>query len=205
MRKLLQTLKWTLTAALLLAGAPMYAGEWVWPTLDTSEPQTGELTVTTRYVYKLYVAEGAQELPVLDRPAATLETPVDALIARMSALRKLDYDWWLSLWDKRSRELYQEKDRREGRNRDYWLTLWKAQFRDARILVRKKIEYGKYTIFTYSVLSKTGQDIGGGIEFPLVLAKEDGNWKVTLDLRANPLLSESPWYSGIAEKTIQVN
>ena len=107
--------------------------------------------------------------------------------------------------DKESKELYLEKDKREGRTREYWLSLWKAQFRDARILVRKKVEYEKYTIFTYSILSTAGQDIGGGIEYPLVLVNENGSWKVTLDLRANPLLSETPWYSGITEKTINVN
>ncbi|WP_087020320.1 hypothetical protein [Thaumasiovibrio subtropicus] len=172
--------------------------EWVWPNFETTEAKKGTLETEYHFDYRQSNVRDAAYLPTIDKEKADYSTPAKAFMSRMSALQHVDYDWWLAAWDEPSRALFQAQAIQMGRDQGYWTDLWQTQFSRSVIQIARQIEYQGYVIFTYRVMAEDRKtDIGGGFEYPIVFKQqEDASWRVSLDLRRDPLLQHSPWVSG---------
>lgn len=171
--------------------------EWVWPTYETERVVENKTVILKeKYNYVQSQVVDAAYLKYVSKRKSSYTSPEAAVIARFSAIQTLDFDWWLDSLDDDSKKLAKQKYNSEGLDKKYWQNLWKKQFIGNYIKLNKRIQTGDFVIYTYKIYSKQKKDISGGFEFPLVLKKSNGKWKISLSLRGDPLVVFSPWVSG---------
>ena len=177
--------------------------EWVTPTFKTDKGITKNFALIRKYTYVEYSYNDFYTTNIDKR--IHYKTPEDIVKARFTAMRSLNYSWWLDCLDKPSLKVALDKYKEEGMTKKYWITNWKQQFVNSKIKLIKKIEIDGYVIITYKVFSQSNIDLTNGFELPIVL-KNEGNekgWKVTLDFIKNPIVMFSPWVSGKNKEVIE--
>lgn len=136
---------------------------------------------TVEYVYRYAESDYTPEVVVKTVPkaAARQDTPEHAFIALISATSALDYDWWLSLWDKKSQEMILAEGKQRGQDAAYWRSVWQRTNGPASTLV-KRLETPANVILEY----REGQREPGKPEglFPAVFKLQDGKWLLTREL-----------------------
>tara|TARA_R110002167_G_scaffold93835_4_gene251130 strand:- start:3367 stop:3984 length:618 start_codon:yes stop_codon:yes gene_type:complete len=168
---------------------------WVKPTFAASIPLQKNLKIESSFEYHLYKPNNATEkVRLVRRKYASNDNAELALSSRMSAIASLDYSWWLDTWTTDSKTLALDYYASKGLDKAYWLAEWKEQFVGRNITLRYKVEYGDYVVMIYNVAQPNGKP--SYLDLPLVFTKEQGDWLVSLELRANPLIHFSPWISG---------
>jgi len=173
------------------------SGEWVWPTYETDDGVKKKTVVLKeKYNYVQSRVSDDAYIKYVSKSNSSYASPESAVIARFSAIQALDFEWWFDSMDDVSKALAKNKYSKDKLDKRYWQDLWKKQFIGNYIKVNKRIQTGNFVIYTYKIFSKNKKDISGGFEFPLVLKKIQNKWKVSLDLRADPLVVFSPWVSG---------
>lgn len=180
------------------------AADWVWPTFDTSEYQNRSTEVRTAYNFTSYKYQDSTFVDLVSKNKASYTTVEDAFVARMSAIISLDYDWWLSTLDDKSRVLALENYEKNNWDKTHWHNIWQHQFVGSKVKFIRKIEYKSYFIITYKIF-RNGKDISGGFELPSAYKKKDGKWFATLDLRANRLMTLAPWVNDLSEHVETLN
>ncbi len=204
-RNLLRSL-FVFIGAILVSASDSFAGEaWVWPTFQTGDAKELLISIEKKYTYRQNNVASNVLLPVIDGLSVDFTTPEKAFVSRMSAIKVKDYEWWLDCWDLESKKLFLDVNKAKGRGKKYWKETWNDLPDNYLVNVIRKIFYEQYVIFTYRLTSVDGKDLSGGMEFPIVFRNENGNWRVSLALRASPLLIHSPWVSGIDIKEVLVN
>lgn len=179
-------------------------GRRVWPTYNASKFERNELVSTQSISYVETLILDSQIDKVDPDYQYNYATPESAFISRMTAIKNLDYAGWLLSWDDESRKLAEAKFEKENMPRDYWLKVWKNRFVFGSIKLVRKIETRGYVIFTYRLYNQKGVQTGM-FEMPSTFKEVEGQWKATLDLRADVLLISSPWVSGENSKTVQID
>jgi hypothetical protein len=187
------------------APAPATA-EWVRPFHPATAREAKSVRFTERYQYtqSLY---GDQEITAENGASllASSTGPERAFVARMNSTLRPDYQAWLATWDPPSWDFARDRYAQEGKDEQYWLTLWRNTFNNVRVRPVRKIETGPYVIVTYRVFDAQGQAVSGAFELPVVFKESsDGEWRVTLDLRADPLLQSSPWTRNRVEGSVTI-
>lgn len=193
------------TLSLLLLG-PLVGGglawaalgpAWVWPTFKTAAPVDQDFTLVEVFHYReaSYPRPIRIESPV-SRDEARYDTPEYAFISRVSAMMRGDFDWWREVWAPGAANLFLAREAAQGRDASYWKQWWADSFRLTRYELVRRIETGPYVVLTYRVVTLDGKDATEGLELPVVMTQVDGTWRVSLDLRADPLVLASPWVSG---------
>ena len=162
---------------------------WVLPTYPTTAPIEGKVTVADRYSYR----EQRYDPPVkvdhrVPKELQRDDTPEMAMIGRVSAMMNQDYEWWLSTWDQEAQRLTADNDRAMGRTAAYWLQWWDDMFRSGTVALVRRIETRQYVVLTYRLVAPSGEDVGGGMELPVVFRKVESRWLATLDLREDVLV-----------------
>lgn len=173
---------------------------WVTPTFPASEVKASAVTLQTHYRYTVQTPKvGFEKANLKQKKYSSMDSAEEAFIARMSAISSLDYPWWLETWEESSLNLAKDMFKQKGLTSDYWIDTWKRQFVGRKITYVKKVNYQNYQVIIYNVSAPNGQP--GFFDLPVVFKQlGDDSWRVSLDLRANPLLRISPWVEGIDRK-----
>ncbi len=137
-------------------------------------------------------------LGALPSGVAGTATPEATLLSRVSAMMRGDRETWEGLWDARGREAVLERLARTRQSPDAFARRWRAIFANLTMTLMRRIEYGRYVIFSYQMRAPDGTPVYQGLEFPSVYRRRGGQWYATQDLglAGDDLLRALPWTSG---------
>lgn len=175
------------SAALAVAAAwvPGATGQEAgpWPEVRMSAAVEKEFTVVEHYHYR----ERRYDPPI---PVATLAAapesylgPEEVLAGMLSAMKKLDYDWWLNTWDAESRQLILRRDEAMGVTREARLETWAQKVGQTNATLVRWAETGQHVILTYRRHTAEGE----GKEQPVAVKLSDTGWTATLELAEDPV------------------
>jgi len=189
------------------AGAQETSGAW--PEVNLTEPEKKRLEVRNRYNYRERMYEPEVLVKSVDAPLESDGHPETIAISHISAMKNLDYEWWLDTFDAESQEKITARDAAAGRSIDDRLAEWESGIKDAGVTLVRWIETGQYVLVTYRLHPiGTGASEGDAApvensEIPLALHLSEGGWAVTLDLEEDPvfLFFDSP--SSVVERVVR--
>jgi hypothetical protein len=165
-----------------------YGGNWPKPSFPSSDREKKQFTV--EYVYRYVESEytPAVEIPTVLKSQAQTDTPEHTLIALISAMKTLDYDWWLSLWDTKSQELFRDEAKTKKQDAAYWKPIWQAGLVGKPVTLYSRLE----TPFDITLEFRIGaqQPNRPSTLFPAVFKYESGHWALTRELGESSFL---PW------------
>lgn len=156
------------------------------PLSKTGPAVSKALIVETVHPYT--VRPYTPELEIPDKPAseqASFAHPESTMRAYFGAMKSRDYEAFIACWTSRSRDLMREKDKTMGRTPDQWKAIWQGTFSGKKVYATHWINYGKYVLVNYRV--EGPEPVQAGNEAVAVLVQEDGLWKLTQELRTDPL------------------
>jgi hypothetical protein len=175
--------------------APNDLVKWADPALTASPSQPVTFKKTVRFAYKEQAFDPPYRIAApIPKASASYATPEDAAIARISALMEANVDWWLSIWDAKTRKEQDEILKKAGEG-ERLAANWKDIFTLNRAELKHKITYGNYVIITYDLVNSRTNERANQ-EFPSIFHLEGGVWKATNDLRSVAMIPLSPWASG---------
>ena len=160
------------------------------PTLGT--PQGKELRTEDGQAYPFIerTYEPAHRLRLLEEPIApaALSSPEDVVASLASALRQLDWQWFLGLWDSESRTYMVDAMDQVDFPPAQRLAQWRRNYVGKQMQITQRIDMGGYALVS---LSPTDGDPNTWTKVPPLATKRDpsGRWWLTHDLRAHPVLS----------------
>lgn len=195
---------WTICAALLLVcGIPAGAGngdekpfKWTDPRYKATEPKDAKFTEIATYHYRESVLQPVVTIAPVSKVSATYDTPEHAMVARLSAMMSLDYDWWFETWDAKAQRQIREDNTRLKRGPEQWKSQW-GIFKAANVQLVRRIEIQQYRILTYVLIGKDGTTKTP--ELVTVFQRDGSKWLATFDLKESDLLAAAPWATGKSE------
>jgi len=134
--------------------------------------------------------EPAHRLPLLGEPVkpTELSTPEEVVTSLASAIRQLDWRWFLSLWDPESRAYMVEAMRKANFAPARRLAQWRRNYVGKEMRITRRIDMGGYALVS---MSPTDGAPETWTKVPPLTTKRDpsGRWWLTHDLRAHPIQS----------------
>jgi len=174
-----------------------YGPAWPKPSFPSSDREKKQFTV--EYVYRYVQSDytPAVDIATVTKSQAQTDTPEHTLVALISALKTLDYDWWLSLWDTKSQELFRDEAKTKKQDAAYWKPIWQANFVGKPVTLYSRLE----TVFDITLEFRVGAQQPGHPSnlFPVVLRFDGGHWVLTRELGDSSFL---PW---MGRPTLSVN
>lgn len=156
-----------------------------WPKITTTKPEKKEFSSTQHYRYRERMYDPPVKVNLLQEAPQSYSGPEAVLIAQISAMRRLDFDWWFNTWDEVSKKKIVERGQGTDKSKDVWLKKWKEEFSTAEAVLLRWIETREYVIVTYQLpsISSSKQK-----EIPAAFKLANGRWSATLDLENDPVL-----------------
>lgn len=155
-----------------------------WPKIILTNAVEKEFRMVNNYQYRERMYDPPVEVMFLSAEPENYSGPEAVFLSQMSAMKALDYNWWLNTWDSVSRKKIIETDQKLNRSIDTILKEWKKRFTSNRVEYVRWIESGKYVILTYKITPFKGKQK----EYPLVFKLWEGRWAATMDLEEDPVL-----------------
>lgn len=202
---------WMMTTCgclLLASGVAVWAGnsdekqfKWTTASYKTTEPKDATFTEIATYHYRESVLQPVVTVAPVSKVSATYDTPEHAMVARLSAMMSLDYDWWFETWDAKAQKQIQEDNTRLKRGPEKWKSQWQI-FKAANVQLVRRIEIQQYRVLTYVLIGKDGTTKTP--ELVTVFQKDGNKWLATFDLKESDLLAAAPWITGKSEVRLTV-
>lgn len=134
--------------------------------------------------------EPAHRLPLLKAPTkpSALSSPEEVVTSLASAIRQLDWPWFLGLWDERSREFMVSTMEKADFAPARRLAQWRRNYVGKEMQITRRIDMAGYALVS---LSPTEGERDTWDKIPPLATKRDasGRWWLTHDLRAHPVQS----------------
>lgn len=170
------------------AGPPQPARPPTYKATEVKEALDDNGEPPDRFVERTY--DPPYELPYYESmpDPASLETPEEALGSLTSAMSKVDWDWWIQLWDRPSRAELARVLRMQGVDKSRFIEVWEVVARGQRFVATRRIDMEGYVIL-YSRREGASED---EIEAksPLAMKRDaDGRWWFTHELRDHPVFT----------------
>lgn len=120
------------------------------PAFPTSSREVRTFTAEVVYHFAHYDYTPAVKAEPVSKSGADLKTPEGAFIAVMSAMQQKDYEWFLSLWDKKSAADIRDQDLQHG-GAEQTRKEWQDMFVGRRVEIAERIESGLYVAIVFRV------------------------------------------------------
>ena len=197
--------------ALLLAAVcvlPLHAATW--PEFKTTEPKSKRFTVINHYLYVERVYEPAHEVRYQTQAPKHSIGPEEALRSQLSAMKQLDYDWWLSTWDPRTRALIERQNKALGRDKEWWISEWRRQTGSAKYELLRWLAVENEVVLGFR--RKAGRPVQGqapgtarpGPEVRRAFTIHEGQWYATMQLQPhNPAAEALLDTRGVSETVVR--
>jgi hypothetical protein len=172
------------------SGPQPYTAYFPAPSFPTTARNQQQFTV--EYVYRYYTA--AYNPPVaihaIPKTEYKLDTPENVLIAQISAASSLDYSSWISLWDGKSQQLFQQEAVSRKHDEAFWKNVWQKAYQGHDITLVKRIETELYVILEYRIGPAPAQNQPDTL-LPIVMKSEGKKWVVTRELDGSGFFPDS--------------
>jgi hypothetical protein len=144
---------------------------------------------TVEYVYDYAYSQYKPEVPlsILSPLQIKRDTPEDALIALLSAMRSGDYDAFVKSFDAAGQAHLADIAKTKNQGPAYWLGIFKSFYGTKPMLLVDRIENNGYVIL--DTRFSTGDYTK---PFPNIFKMVDGKWYATNDLMTNPIFLNIP-------------
>jgi hypothetical protein len=134
--------------------------------------------------------EPAHRLPLLEEPVKSrrLSSPEEVVTSLASAIRQLEWQWFLGLWDERSRNFMVDTMDKADFAPARRLAQWRRNYVGKEMQITRRIDMAGYALVS---LSPTDGHRDTWDKIPPLTTKRDpsGRWWLTHDLRAHPVQS----------------
>lgn len=145
------------------------------------------LIVETIFPYQIYdyspllniVDLAKDKKPSYSHPESTIQ-------AYFHAMKSLDYDAYMNCWTKDSQIMMREKDKLIKFDSTKWKALWSSAFVGKNIQISNWINYAGYVLLHYRVSPTANAETS---EMTVALTLENGEWKLTQELRTDQILT----------------
>ena len=173
---------------LLAMAANTLSAQSLKPKFKVSSEVTKQLIVETIYTYRVMKYEQPVTINLLTKEdQSSYSTPEDAVAAHFSAMYAGNHDWFMNSWTKDSQIKMRERDISLRRTPEFWLDTWKKILPVKTVQLVTRIESGSYVFIEYQLVSReTNQPT---FHDTLALKDEDGKWRITQELAADPVLA----------------
>ena len=101
-------------------------------------------------------------------------------------MKSLDYDAYMNCWTKDSQIMMREKDKLIKFDSTKWKALWSSAFVGKNIQILNWINYAGYVLLHYRVSPTANAETS---EMTVALTLENGEWKLTQELRTDQILT----------------
>jgi hypothetical protein len=157
-----------------------YSNVWPKPSFPSSDREKKQFTVEYVYRYAQSDYKPAVAIPQITHAQSQTDTPEHTFIAFISALKSLDYDWWLSLWDTRSQQMFREEAVSKKQDAAYYKAQWQHQFGGLPVTLYSRVETVQDIMLEYRIgVQKPGQPTP---LYPAPMRNESGRWLLTREL-----------------------
>lgn len=156
----------------------------IWPKIGMTEPKERKFTITKHYWYREQMYDPPVNIEFLQESPAFHSGPEALLISQISAMKALNYDWWLNTWDSVSKLKIIDRVTKLDKSKEVWRNQWQNKFEDKKVLMVRWIETGTYVILTYKLVASNNEQKESAVVFKL----DEGKWVATLDLEDDPVL-----------------
>jgi len=156
-----------LVAALAL---PATGAAFDWPQLSLSEPETKRFTLIRRYAYRERRYDPPHRVPLMDTPGARYSSPEAVVVAQVSARAALDFDWWLSTWERETQARLLEEEPDPQR----WVERWQRAGTPGALELVRWIEVGQRVVVSWRAAGES--DAASVEEHARLLRLEGGSW-----------------------------
>jgi hypothetical protein len=158
------------------------------PNYPTSQPVTKTLVVEQLHVFRLakYSPPYLLRLDVKSG-APSFATPEDAVLAHFRAMKQRDFSKFMTTWTKDSQAFMRKRDEERGRAEAFWVSAWEKALERQKVELSSWLQYGKYILIEYRMSREDGP--GTVFEDTVALTRENGEWKLTQELAADPILA----------------
>lgn len=198
-----------MTGAIADARAGEAQAQAVWPEITRTEPVRKRLEVRTTFRYREIFFDPPVLVKKVDAPLGFDGAPETLLISHISAMKNLDYDWWLSTFDEPSRKKIEREDAAAGRTRDDRIREWEANMQDASVTMERWLDTGEAVFLTYKArqvgdaAAETDGTNETAAEIPVAIRLYEGRWAATLDYEDHPVLMYFDEASSVVERVIR--
>jgi hypothetical protein len=148
-----------------------------------------------RYRGKSYVVKVGNYSPPstvtpIVKSQAKYDTPEDAIVNFITAIKLKDFDFFFSNWTESSKVLNTQRNVSMNRTREYWIKRWSlAEGKPFEVNCRADYTYnGKHIVFIgYSIkgIMADGKDLNADMAFE----KEKGRWLGSQSTQADPVFN----------------
>lgn len=153
------------------------------------------------YTYSVMEYNPPVKIKVLtNREDASYDTPEQAVIAQLSAMQNLNFEWYFSGWTRESQDYMKNVQfKRHNISPEQMLLAWKKSLVGARFEMTRRVDYWRYVIIeTKTIRSQNGNKVSVN---SIVLELENGKWKFSQSLKSNPVFQW--WNNEDAAKEVE--
>lgn len=119
---------------------------------------------------------------------ASLETPEDVLGSQTTAMSKVQWDWWIRLWDRPSRAELSRVMRLQGVDKARFIEIWEVVAKGHRFVATRRIDLDGYVIIYTRRVGASDDELEA--KTPVALKRDaNGRWWLTHDLRDHPVFT----------------
>lgn len=113
------------------------------------------------------------EIKTIDRSEAKYDTPEDAFISFVSALKSMSYGWFLTNYDQESRKLEEDKVDKDKERVNKFKKAWEEMFSNAQFFLLSRVDRENDVLLEYIAKTPGKPDDRGILSF----RNEHGKWK----------------------------
>jgi len=146
------------------------------PSFPVSEREVRSFTTEVVYKFAHYDFTPPVVVQPVSRAGVDAKTPEGACIGLISAMQQKDYEWFLSLWDKKSAADIRDQDLQHG-GPEPTKKDWQDMFVGRRVELTERIESGLYVAILFRAY-KPGV-AAPALSTAMVLKQEGGRWEAT--------------------------
>lgn len=163
-----------------------YSNAWPKPSFPSTEREKKQFTVEYVYRYAQSDYKPAVDVPQITHAQSQTDTPEHTFIAYISALKSGDYDWWLSLWDIRSQQMFRDEAVSKKQDAAYYKAQFQSQFGGKPVTLYSRLETVDDVLLEYFVGPK--QVSRPAMLYPAPMRNEAGRWLLTRELQNFPFV-----------------
>jgi len=155
------------------------------PIFPTTKPVKKKLVES--YTYSVMDYRPPVKIKVLtNREDASYDTPEQAVIAQLSAMQNLNFEWYFSGWTRDSQDHMETVIFKSPNvSPEQMLLAWKKSLVGARFEMTRRVDYWRYVIIETKIIrSQNGNKVSVN---SIVLELENGKWKFSQSLKSNPV------------------
>jgi hypothetical protein len=157
-----------------------YTDGWPKPSYPSTDREKKQFTVEYVYRYAQSDYNPPVAVPQITHAQSQTDTPEHTFLAFMSALKSQDYDWWLSLWDTRSQQMFRDEAVAKKQDAAFFKAMWQQQFAGRPVTLVSRLETVGDIVLEYR-LGVAAQGKQAPL-YPAPMRNENGRWVLTREL-----------------------